>query len=197
MKFPWPLPDKPIVLASSSPRRAELLEKIGLEFRVRPSHVDEDDLLDRVPVEMVQALALRKAAAVAEAYRDALIIGADTTVVLGQKNLGKPLTPAEAAEMLAVLSGRTHEVFTGFALIDKPSGRQAVDVERTEVTFRHLHREEIAAYVSSGNAMDKAGAYGIQDFSAVFTERINGCFYNVVGFPLARFYVALREFSKI
>lgn len=194
MKFPFPLPNKPLVLASSSPRRAELLKKIGLEFRVHPSAVAEDDLLDLTPVAMVQALAERKALAVAQEYARALVIGADTTVALGGKNLGKPETQAAAREMLALLSGKTHAVYTGFTLVDRPSQRALTQVEKTEVTFRKLSAREIAAYVSTGAAQDKAGAYGIQDFSAVFTERINGCFYNVVGFPLTKFYLALQEF---
>ncbi len=196
MKFPFPLPDKPLVLASSSPRRAELLKKIGLDFRVHPSAVYEDDLLHLDPLAMVNALAQRKAATVGQQYERALVIGADTTVVLAGKNLGKPESHAEACEMLATLSGKTHLVYTGFALLDRPSDRSINEVEKTEVTFRRLSTAEIEAYVSTGAAMDKAGAYGIQDFSAVFTERINGCFYNVVGFPLTRFYLALRSLAQ-
>ncbi len=196
MKYPFALPNKPLVLASSSPRRAELLKKIGLEFRVHPSDVAEDDLLNLAPRAMVQALAERKATAVAQAYESALVIGADTTVVLAEKILGKPETPAAAREMLAQLSGKTHVVYTGFTLLDAPTQRKITQVEKTEVTFRKLDTAEIATYVSTGAAMDKAGAYGIQDFSAIFTERINGCFYNVVGFPLTRFYLALREFNQ-
>ncbi len=194
MKFPFPLPHKPIILASSSPRRAELLKKIGLEFRVHPSAVAEDDLLHLAPLAMVKALAERKALAVARQFENALVIGADTTVVLAEKILGKPESPAAACEMLVLLSGKTHCVYTGFTLVDRPSQRMITQAEKTEVTFRALSLPEIAAYVNSGAALDKAGAYGIQDFSAVFTERINGCFYNVVGFPLTRFYLALREF---
>lgn len=194
MKYPFALPNKPLILASASPRRAELLKKIGLEFRVQPSAVAEDDLLHLAPRAMVQALAERKAMAVAQTYASALVIGADTTVVLDEKNLGKPETPAAAREMLAQLSGKTHAVYTGFTLFEQPSQRKSTLVEKTEVTFRKLDAAEIAAYVSTGAAQDKAGAYGIQDFSAVFTERINGCFYNVVGFPLTRFYLALKEF---
>lgn len=196
MKLPFALPDKPIILASASPRRAELLQKIGLPFTVQPSAAPEDDLGHCPPPEMVQQLALRKALAVAGQHERALVIGADTTVVLDQQIFGKPSSPAQAREMLARLSGRTHQVYTGFALIDKPSQRAAAGVEKTEVTFRHLAPREIAAYVDSGAALDKAGAYGIQDFSAVFTARIDGCFYNVVGFPLPRFYLALQKFVE-
>ncbi len=196
MKFPFPLPHKPIILASSSPRRAELLQKIGLEFRVHPSAVEEDDLLHLEPVVMVETLAQRKALVVAKLYEQALVIGADTTVVLQDRILSKPESPANACAMLAQLSGRTHFVYTAFTLHDRPSGRSVTEVEKTEVTFRKLSASEIETYVSTGAGMDKAGAYGIQDFSAVFTERINGCFYNVVGFPLTRFYLALQSFCS-
>ena len=194
MKFPFPLPDKPIVLASASPRRAELLKKIGLEFTVQPSAAPEDDLLHLAAPEMVLQLAQRKALAVAAQFANALVIGADTTVVLDDRIIGKPESPGQAADMLAELSGRTHQVYTGIALVGRPGPRIVDGVEKTEVTFRRLAPAEIAAYVATGAAMDKAGAYGIQDFSAVFTERINGCFYNVVGFPLTRFYLALQGF---
>ena len=196
MKFPFSLPDKPIILASASPRRAELLKKIGLEFTVQPSAAPEDDLWHCSPQEMVRQLAVRKARAIADKQARALVIGADTTVVLGEHILGKPATPSQAREMLALLSGRTHEVYTSFAIIETPSQRMLGDIEKTEVTFRHLGPREIAAYIASGEALDKAGAYGIQDFSAIFAERINGCFYNVVGFPLTRFYLALQKFIE-
>ncbi|MGH7497111.1 MAG: Maf family protein [bacterium] len=196
MKLPFSLPDKPLILASSSPRRAELLRRIGLACEVQASAAPEDDLLHCPPREMVQLLAERKALTVAEKYERALVIGADTTVVLDQQILGKPASPAHAREMLAMLSGRTHQVYTGFALLDQPSRRLMTGVEDTSVTFRRLSPREIAAYVDTGAALDKAGAYGIQDFSAVFTERIEGCFYNVVGLPLTRFYLALQKFLE-
>jgi nucleoside triphosphate pyrophosphatase len=194
MILPIALPDKPIILASASPRRAEILKKIGLDFVVRPSDVDENNTATLPPAEYAVDLAKRKARAVAAKVAIGLVIGADTIVVLGNEILGKPSSETEAGEMLRRLSGKTHRVFTGFALIDRPSNREAAGFEVTEVTFRALEEKEIAAYVRSGEAMDKAGAYGIQDASAVFAERINGCFYNVVGFPLTRFYVTLRSF---
>jgi septum formation protein len=194
MILPIALPDKPIILASASPRRAEILKKIGLDFVVRPSDVDENNAATLPPAEYAVDLAKRKARAVAAHIATGLVIGADTIVVLGNEILGKPASELEAGEMLRRLSGKTHRVFTGFALIDQPSNRETASLEMTEVTFRALEEAEIAAYVRSGEAMDKAGAYGIQDASAVFAERINGCFYNVVGFPLTRFYVTLRSF---
>lgn len=194
MILPITLPDKPIILASASPRRAEILRKIGLDFTIRPSAIDEINSTALPPAAYAVDLARRKARAVAAEVTTGLVIGADTIVVLGNEILGKPASELEAGEMLRRLSGKTHRVFTGFALCDRPSNREAAGFEMTEVTFRSLEEAEITAYVRSGEAMDKAGAYGIQDASAVFAERINGCFYNVVGFPLARFYVTLRSF---
>ena len=143
------------------------------------------------------SLSERKAAAVARSYDDAIVIGADTIVVVDGTALGKPRDPADASRMLRNLSGRSHDVYTGFTLIDRPSNKSATAVERTGVTFRRLSEEEIGEYIASGSPMDKAGAYGIQDDrGAVFVERIDGCFYNVIGLPLTRFYVTLREFQK-
>ena len=194
MIFPINLPDKPIFLASGSPRRAEILKKIGLCFTIRPSDIDESQPVDSSPAEFTQDLAKRKARAVAAQINNGIVIGADTIVVLGDEIFGKPASEAEAGEMLRRLAGKTHRVFTGFAIIDQPSNREVTAGEMTEVTFRELDDAEIAAYVHSGEAMDKAGAYGIQDASAVFARRINGCFYNVVGFPLTCFYLTLRSF---
>jgi septum formation protein len=194
MKLPLSLPDKPIILASASPRRAEILTKLELVFAVRPSAIDENLTEILPPAESAVELAERKARAVAAEIPNGIIIGADTIVVLGKEFLGKPASEGEARAMLRRLSNRTHRVFTGFVIFDQPSNRFASGVEMTEVTFRELEDEEIDAYVRSGGAMDKAGAYGIQDLSAVFAERINGCFYNVVGFPLTRFYLTLRAF---
>lgn len=194
MILPLTLPDKPIILASASPRRAELLKKIGLNFTIRPSAINENNIPPLPAAAYVVELARRKAKAVAVTVARGILIGADTIVVLGQNILGKPTSEAEACDMLRRLSGKTHRVFTGLVLIDRPSNRETSAVEMTEVTFRELTEDEIVAYVRSGEAMDKAGAYGIQDASAVFAERINGCFYNVVGFPLTRFYVTIRSF---
>jgi len=194
MKLPLTLPAKPIILASASPRRAEILAKLGITFNVRPSAIDENLQEVLPPAEYATELANRKARAVAGEIPSGIVIGADTIVVLGKEILGKPQSITEAHEMLRRLSNRTHRVFTGFTIIDRPSDRYASEVEMTEVTFRALEEAEITAYVQSGEAMDKAGAYGIQDLSAVFAERINGCFYNVVGFPLTRFYLTLRAF---
>ncbi len=182
-----------LILASRSPRRAELLRRMGFVFDVMEPGIEENMPERGDPRTLVSALSLKKAEAVLGAVRDGWIVGADTVVVLDGENLGKPASPGHAAQMLARLSGRTHEVFTGFTLIQAPTGRRCSDTERTAVTFRSLDKWEIEDYVSSGSPMDKAGAYGIQDRSGLFVDRIEGCFYNVVGFPLTRFYEALKR----
>ncbi len=188
---------KKLILASRSPRRIHLLRQIGLKFDVRESAIDENVDGFLTPEDAVRGLALLKAASVAGSVRTGLIVGADTIVYLDRKILGKPRSRAEARRMLSMLSGRTHQVYTGIALIDRPSNEVCTAIERTKVKFRTLSPREIREYVASGSPMDKAGAYGIQDdFGAVFVERIDGCFYNVVGFPLSKFYRVMQSFQR-
>jgi septum formation protein len=185
----------PLILASQSPRRRILLKQIGMKFLVRPSAIREDVLDHEPPQQNVKRIALRKAEEVAKGVNQGIVIGADTIVVLGNQILGKPRTRAEAKRMLRSLSGKMHTVYTAFALIDAKSKKKRVRVEKTKVWFRRLAGSEIDEYVASGSPMDKAGAYGIQDdYGAVFVERVEGCFYNVVGFPLTQFYMTLHEF---
>ena len=179
---------RPLVLASQSPRRRALFELIGLTFLVDPAEVAETVPEGMPPVQVAETIAREKARATAERHPHAIVVGADTIVVLDERILGKPVDAAEARRMLRSLSGRTHEVYTGFAIYLTPENRVLTAVERTRVHFRTLDEDEIRDYVATGQPMDKAGAYGIQDRSAVFVDRIEGCFYNVVGFPLARFY---------
>ncbi len=188
---------KPIILASGSPRRARLMSLLGFPFTVRESSIEEiiDEKL--APEEIARGLAFRKASTVASQLSSGIVVGADTIVVLEGKILGKPATEEEAVGMLLALSGKTHTVFTGFALVDAESKKSYISLERTEVTFRALRRDEIERYVAAGSPMDKAGAYGIQDdYGAVFVEKINGCFYNVVGFPISKFHTALTNFIE-
>jgi len=186
-----------LILASQSPRRRILLQQIGLSFRIVPSRIDERFRASETPGRNARRIALEKASEVARRVRRGIVVGADTVVALKGKILGKPSTPAEAKRMLRMLSGTEHEVFTGFAIVDAASGAHTAGVERTRVRFRHLTDLEIAEYVRSGSPMDKAGAYGIQDdYGAVFVDRVCGCFYTVVGFPLARFYSELRRFRR-
>lgn len=184
-----------LILASSSPRRKLLLRQIGLTFTVDPSRVDEQLKAGESPAKNARRIALEKATEVACRRGKGIVVGADTIVVLGRAILGKPKSQREAARMLKRLSGRSHVVYTGFAIVDGRTGSAMTDVVRTRVQFRRLGAQEIAQYVRSGSPLDKAGAYGIQDdFGAVFVESIDGCFYNVVGFPLVRFYQRLGEF---
>lgn len=185
-----------LILASQSPRRAQLLSLIGFDFDVRPSHIREDNWNEDDPAQHVLALSLAKAQEVAGEVEHGLIVGADTIVVLDGEILGKPADFEEAKSMLRRLSNRTHQVYTGFALVEKPGNRTASDYEVTSVHFRQLQDWEIESYVKTQNPMDKAGAYGIQDQSAVFADRIEGCFYNVVGFPLTKFYTTFLKFVQ-
>ena len=188
-----------LVLASASPRRATLLSQIGLTFDVHPSDVVEsphDIPSDNPASEVTQRLALLKAATVAQRFDEAIIIGADTLVSLDGELLGKPTDDANAFEMLTHLNGTRHEVVTGVALIDAGTGREIVWAETTQVYFRELRNDEIAAYIASGEASDKAGAYGIQGRGAAFVRRIEGCYFNVVGLPLASFVEHLSNFQS-
>lgn len=183
-----------MILASSSPRRRALLEMLGVDFQVIAADVDETVEPGLSPSEMVMALASRKADPVAARYPDNLVLAADTIVVVEGSILGKPGSESEAAEMLSRLSGRTHEVLTGVALLHRASERNVVNHELTEVTFSPLTNGEIEAYVSGGSPMDKAGAYGIQDDrGSLFIRRISGDYYNVVGLPLNLVYRLARS----
>ena len=184
-----------LILASQSPRRRELLERMGLrDFRVLASQVDETMPAGTPPQVLVEALSRRKAQAVqAQAGEDCLIIAADTVVCLDDQILGKPHTPERAAQMLRALSGRTHTVCTGVSVC---AGKTTVtEHEQTRVTFRPLEEGEIAAYIATGEPMDKAGAYGIQGLGSLLVEGIEGDYYNVVGLPVCRLGRILRRFG--
>ena len=178
-----------ILLASHSPRRAHLLNQIGIPFTVMGSDVPEDVDVPTDPEAHVLTLSRRKAEWAAERIREGVVLGVDTIVVLDDCILGKPEDAAEAALMLRRLSGRWHRVFSGMTLIDVnnlPQARSTSDFCVTKVKMRPISEAEITRYVATGEPMDKAGAYGIQGKGAVFVERIEGCFYNVVGLPLSR-----------
>jgi septum formation protein len=178
-----------LVLASASPRRRELLTQAGFSFTVRPAHIPEDPFPNEDPIAYVIRLAREKAEAVfhdlssKESAPPQVVVGADTTVTLDNHILGKPSDPSDAARMLRLLSGRTHRVITGVAVVTADSTEVAAEV--TAVRFLTLSEEEIAAYVATGEPMDKAGAYAIQGRAARWIPRIEGCYFNVVGLPLA------------
>ncbi|MCD8355155.1 MAG: Maf family protein [Clostridia bacterium] len=182
----------PVILASQSPRRQELLARITAEFEVHPADVDESLLPGCTPKQNVQQLAQRKARAVFEqAEANALVIAADTIVVCDDTILGKPEDEAHAAQMLHMLSGRTHQVMT--AVCVKTAETELAEVSVTDVTFRTLRDEERKAYVSSGEPMDKAGAYGIQGQGGLFVSGIHGDYYGVMGLPICMLYEMLQQ----
>ncbi|MDD4237619.1 MAG: Maf family protein [Desulfotomaculaceae bacterium] len=185
--------DTKIVLASSSPRRADLLKQAGLEFNIMVSEVDETLAPGLAPDELVELLALRKANAVAVRLDSGIVIGADTVVVQAGRILGKPSGPQEASAMLRLLQGSGHEVYTGVALVDVISRETLVGHEMTRVFFNGLSEEEIRRYVATGEPLDKAGAYGVQGLAALFINRLEGCYTNVVGLPLARLAKMLKK----
>ncbi len=185
-----------IILASASPRRYELLKSLGLDFKVVPSNVEESHAPLQKKEEVVLTNARLKGLSVAEAYPRALVISADTIVVFEDEILGKPEDEADAFRMLQLLSGRTHQVYTAVGLFFEHYQRRTLDVVRTDVTFRALTDEEIWDYINTGEPFDKAGGYGIQGQGALLVDRIDGCYFNVVGFPLSRFFTMLTEFMK-
>ena len=185
-----------ILLASASPRRRELLSQIGLQFSVAVSDASEELDPSASAEENAAAIAARKAECLADkAPADDVILAADTVVCLDGEILGKPAGGREAYAMLKALSGKLHEVCTGFALLRTGDGKRMVGVEKTKVKFRVLSDDEIYAYIRTGEPLDKAGAYGIQGMGAVFVEEISGDYSNVVGLPLARVAAALKEFG--
>ena len=183
-----------IVLASQSPRRKELLGKMGLEFTTKAPEIDETALSGLPARQLVEALSREKALWVArQEDPEAIVIGSDTVVVRDGEILGKPASPAQAEEMLASLSGRSHEVCTGITVCQ--GDRVVSQVEVTQVTFRHLTPQEIARYVRTGEPMDKAGAYGIQGLGALLVEGIQGDYSAVVGLPVCRLGRILLDFG--
>lgn len=179
-----------LVLASRSPRRQELLSRAGIPFVVRPADVPEEPLPGETAVEHAHRLARQKAEAVACSEGE-IILGADTVVVVEGLILGKPSDPADARRMLGALSGRTHEVVTGICL--RSTHQCIVDSETTRVRFVDLAEKDIEEYVASGEPMDKAGAYAIQGLASKFIDRIEGCYFNVVGLPVALVWKRLKR----
>ena len=187
-----------LILASQSPRRISLIKLLGIQqILVQPANLHEVMEPGLSPAENVERLALHKARHISErSGMNGIVLGADTTVAIAGEVLEKPFDDADAERMLMMLSGETHTVYTGVAMIDAHTKRERSFVEATDVTFRSLPIEEIRSYIVTGSPLDKAGAYGIQeDFGAVFVRRIEGDYYNVVGLPLSRLYVALKEFA--
>ena len=187
--------NKPLfVLASKSPRRKELLNKIGINAQIVPSQINEDNYKGLEAEKMVMQLSFVKAADVARSFRkNTFVIGADTCVCLEGKIFGKPDSNDDAKRMLRELSGKTHQVYTGYCVIDCGSGKSVSRCAVTNVTFKELTDSEIEAYVATREPLDKAGAYGIQEKGAVFVEKIEGDYSNVVGLPLSPLYKLFKE----
>jgi septum formation protein len=186
-----------LILASASPRRAEILRNAGIQFEICSAGVDESPLGNELPGDYVRRLALAKALSAAKDNRDGadppLILGADTVVVLDGEILGKPASPDDARRMLRRLSGKIHEVHTGLALLWNCGSQRSVVEEITRVYFAALTDREIEEYIASSEPFDKAGAYAIQGVGGRYVTGIEGCYFNVMGLPLARLYSLLRE----
>lgn len=187
-----------LILASASPRRRELLTQASVDFTVEAANLSEERLADEAAAAYVQRLAVEKAQAVWNRHKASdspddplIVLGADTAVVSEGHILGKPVDAADGARMLRILSGRTHTVLTGLAAVTRKGAIS--DVEITQVTFNILKDAEIARYVATGEPLDKAGAYAIQGYAARWIPRIEGCYFNVVGLPIARTIALLDE----
>jgi septum formation protein len=180
----------PLILASASPRRSELLRNAGIPYKVEPACIAELPLPDEQPLLYARRLARDKARAIFECQPDNVVLGADTVVVVDEHLLEKPRDAADAAHMLRLLSGRSHQVITGVCLV--APGFEQTEAEITAVRFCDLTEREIADYVATGEPMDKAGAYAIQGMASRWVERIEGCYFNVVGLPVPRVYRMLQ-----
>jgi septum formation protein len=183
----------PLILASQSPRRAELLQRLGLDFEIVPAEIDESYVDNEMPAAHAERLAREKAFAISSRRPDALVIGSDTIVVLGNSVLGKPRDRGEAVEMLTRLAGREHLVFTGVAVAS--GGRIESELERVRVRFRNLDRRACEEYVATGEPMDKAGAYGIQGFGSALVESIDGDYFAVMGLPVVCTLALVERFG--
>ncbi|GAB6109603.1 Maf family protein [Fusibacter bizertensis] len=185
-----------IILASASPRRVELLKQFKIEFDTIPSDIHEIIRHNEKPKQAVMSLAFEKALQVSKKAPEALVIASDT-VVFFDEILGKPNDYNEAFNMLKKLSGRTHEVYTGIALLNDNSNLKIIDYEVTQVTFNKLSDDDIKDYLLTGEAFDKAGAYGIQGFGALLVNKIEGDYFNVMGLPLSKLNVLLKGYFQI
>ncbi|MEO8072366.1 MAG: Maf family protein [Acidobacteriota bacterium] len=187
-----------LILASGSPRRAEILTSVGWEFEKRVADIDETELTNEKPDDYVQRLAREKAEKVAENYKNALVLGADTIVVIDNKIIGKPKNLDDARRMLRMLSGNWHEVLTGIAIVkvSENENEMQTNLQKTQVKFAELSDAEIKFLVEKGEPLDKAGAYAVQAQAALFIEEIKGDYWNVVGLPINLVYQAINSFGQ-
>lgn len=185
-----------LILASGSPRRAEILNFVGWEFEKRFADIDETEFLNESPTDYVQRLAREKAEAVAAHYENGLVLGADTIVVIDGKIIGKPKDILDARRMLKLLSGRWHEVLTGVAIIEVQNLKSVVGIQRTRVKFIEMTDAEIEFLVEKGEPLDKAGGYAVQAQAALFIEEIQGDYWNVVGLPINLVYGLVKTLEQ-
>jgi len=186
-----------LILASSSPRRAELLRLLGLDFEVIPSHLDETSRNGEAPPDHVLRLSREKAARIADLFPEVLVLGADTVVVIDSQVLGKPKTEEEARDMLSMLSGREHIVYTGFSLVQKQRDLRVSQVVQSAVLFKDIPEDEISWYVNSEEPYDKAGGYAVQGMGAFFIREIRGSYTNVMGLPLSEVVETLKNLGTL
>ncbi len=186
---------KKIILASQSPRRESILKQVGLEFEICPSSYEEDMTLNLRPHELAEHLSVGKAESVANGHKDAIIISADTIVAVDDEVFGKPKTADRAKYMLQKLSGRQHAVITGFTIIDTATGKKTTKSIETKVYFKKLSDEEIKNYIDTGEPLELGGAYGIQDRAAIFIEKLEGDYFNIMGLPIFHVAEELKKFG--
>nr|WP_300002052.1 Maf family protein [Tissierella sp.] len=188
---------KPIILASSSPRRKEIFDRYNFDYKIIKQDIEEIVTEEDTPEQLVMSLSFRKAHSIAKSNPKAIVIAADTVVVYRGKILSKPKDKEDAFRMLESLSGETHEVITGISIINEETNTKIVDWEKTKVKFRELNKATIETYISSGEPFDKAGSYGIQAIGALLVEKIDGCYLNVVGMPLVKLDKLLNKYFDI
>lgn len=186
-----------IILASSSPRRKEILENANVKFDIIKSEIDEVILDNELPSQVVMRLAFEKCIDIAAKHRESLVIGADTVVVLDDIILGKPKDIDEAVAMITQLSGKTHQVITGISLINLSANKKIIDYVVSNVKFKDLSAEDIKDYIQTNESLDKAGAYGIQGYGALLVEEIQGDYFNIVGLPISRLSDLLKQHFSI
>ncbi|QJA07947.1 septum formation inhibitor Maf [Romboutsia sp. CE17] len=186
-----------IILASASPRRKEILENVNVKFTVVASNIDEVILDNEPPKELVMRLAFEKCMDVARKNEDALVIGADTIVVMDDQILGKPKNEEDAYNMIELLSNKKHQVITGISLINLSLDKKVIDYVVSEVTFKDLSKETIRDYINTKESLDKAGAYGIQGYGSLLVESISGDYFNIVGLPISRISDLLKEHFNV
>lgn len=188
-----------IILASKSPQRKKIIDKLNFTYKIKESNIDEKKIIKNYikPFSACKRIAQLKAAKVANLYPESLIIGADTIIFFNNTIIGKPKNKIEAFNILKKLSGRRHTVYTAVSIILKSKNINEIIIDKTYVTFNTLRELDIRYYIDNFKPLERAGAYGIQDWSSIFIKKINGCYYNVVGFPLPKFYKLYNKIKKI